>query len=156
MGQVAEQFHDRVPAGYICGQFPEPGDTFRRSDPINLIVSKGPQPTGEVADPGQMPPPPQVTPQTPVEEPSFGDPAVAPDVTLVSRAVQVRVAIPSDGNQQEVRVIVRDADGEHTVYRQTHNPGDIVDETVQVTREQGVSAVVRIYVGGSLLREERI
>jgi serine/threonine-protein kinase len=156
MGQIAEQFHDRVPAGYICGQYPEPGDSFRRSDPINLIVSRGPQPTGEAPNPAQLPPPPEVTPQTPVDEPSFSNPAVAPDATLVSRAVQVRVVIPADGTQQEVRVIVRDADGEHTVYRQSHNPGDVVDETVQVTREQGTSAVVRIYVGGSLLREERV
>jgi hypothetical protein len=156
LGQVAEQYHDRVPAGYICGQYPEPDETFRRSDPINLIVSKGPQPSGETSLPEQLPPPPQVTPPIPSEQPSFSDPAASPDVTLVSRAVQVRVAIPADGGKQEVRVIVRDADGEHTVYRQTHNAGDVLDETVQVTREQGTTALVRIYVGGALLREERV
>jgi serine/threonine-protein kinase len=156
LGQVAEQYHDTIPAGYICGQYPEPGDSFRRSDPINLIVSKGPQVSGDINVPGQLPPPPLVTPQAPDEQPSFSNPVEEPDVTLVSRAVQVRVAIPSDGNKQEVRVIVRDADGEHTVYRQTHNPGALIDETVQVTREQGTTAQVRIYVGGSLLREERV
>jgi hypothetical protein len=75
---------------------------------------------------------------------------------MVSRTVHVRVAIPADGGTQEVRVVVRDSDGEHTVYTQSHAPGDLVDEDVQVTRRQGTTAVVRVYVGGTLLREQRV
>ncbi|MDF2439936.1 MAG: eukaryotic-like serine/threonine-protein kinase [Abditibacteriota bacterium] len=155
LGQVAEQYHDRVPAGYICGQYPEPGESFRRSEPINLIVSRGAQPSSETTGPAQLPPLPEVTPAL-EEQPSFTNPAEVPDVTLVSRAVQVRVVIPANGNKQEVRVQVRDANGEETVYRRTHNPGELVDETIQVTRQQGTTALIRIYVGGSLLREERV
>lgn len=155
LGQVTEQYQDRVPPGYICGQYPEPGESFRRSEPINLIVSRGPQPSSETHGPAQLPPLPEVTPAS-EDQPSFTTPVEVPDVTLVSRAVQVRVVIPSNGSKQEVRVLVRDANGEETVYRRTHSPGELVDETIQVTRQQGTTALIRIYVGGSLLREERV
>jgi hypothetical protein len=35
-------------------------------------------------------------------------------------------------------------------------PGDLVDEDVQVTRRQGTTAIVRVYVDGTLLREQRV
>jgi hypothetical protein len=160
MGQVAEQFHDRIPAGYICGQYPEPGEPFRRSDPINLIVSRGPQPSSEIGEIPALPPmrQPTLSPEDAegAQTPPMSGAASESGTTLVSRVVQVRVAIPADGQAQEVRVVARDIDGERVAYRQTHQPGEVVSETVQVTRQQGATAVVRIYVGGTLFREQRI
>jgi eukaryotic-like serine/threonine-protein kinase len=159
LGMVADQYHDTIPQGYICGQYPEPGQSFRRSEPINLIVSKGPQPLADATDPSQLPPPPPRTPPSlnpEAAEESITNPPKAPEVPMVSRTVAVRVAIPADGDAKEVRIVVRDAEGEHTVYRQTHAPGDLIDETVEVTRQQGTTAIVRVYVDGKLEREQRI
>ncbi|HEX8833693.1 MAG TPA: PASTA domain-containing protein, partial [Abditibacteriaceae bacterium] len=157
LGQVADQYHDTVPKGYICSQYPEPGQSFTRAEPISLIVSKGPQPSAKEAEPNELPPPPQRdVPQT-IEEsgsPITTENKVSPTVALVSRTVAVRVAIPADGDAQEVRIDVVDKDGERNVYRHTHSPGDLVDEAIRVTREQGTKATVRIYVDGVLLREQ--
>lgn len=155
LGLVMEQYHDTAPSGYICGQFPEPGEVFRRTDPINLVVSRGPQPSADTA-PEALPPLPE--PSVPPE--NIDSPQAAPESTgseaLVQRVVQVRVAIPADASAQEVRIVAKDADGERTVYKRTHQPGEVVQENVQVTRAQGSTAVVSIYVGGSLFRELRV
>jgi serine/threonine-protein kinase len=160
LGQVAEQYHDAVPQGYICGQYPEPGQPFRRSEPINLIVSRGPQPQGEAPVAAPLPPPPaSITPEEEEDtnRPSFTiKPEEEPDVTLVSRGVVVRVAIPMNGSRQEVRIVVRDADGEQTVYRKMHAPGDLIDKRIDVVRQQGTTALVRVYVGRQLLKESRV
>ncbi len=155
LGEVTDQYHDTVPRGYVCGQYPQPGQPFKRSDPINLLVSRGPQPQLN-NDPAQLPPPPPRA-EAPVEAPTIGlQPREAPTVAQVSRTVHVRVAIAADGPSQEVRVAVRDADGEHTVYQKTHAPGDLVDEDVLVTRAQGTTSVVTIYVDGEQRGQQRV
>ena len=45
LGNTISQFHPSVPKGYVCGQYPDAGNALRRSEPITLIVSRGPQPT---------------------------------------------------------------------------------------------------------------
>jgi eukaryotic-like serine/threonine-protein kinase len=137
LGIVSEQFHDRIPSGYVCGQYPEPGAALRRSEPINLTVSKGPPPSSDVED---------------TLSPDDGEPSVP----MVSRSIQVRVALPKGGDPQEVKIIVNDANGEDVVYEQTHEPGDLIDETVRVRRQQGTTAKVQIYIGGKLFKEDRI
>ncbi|MDQ3815513.1 MAG: protein kinase [Armatimonadota bacterium] len=158
LGQIIEQYHDKIPRGYVCDQYPQPGEPYSRTDSISLVISKGPQPSGDVEDIAPLPPPPdpRVVPEDPATQP-IAEPKEdeAPDTTLVSRTVRVRVAIPADGPRQDVQIIVRDADGEHTVYRRTHAAGDLVDETIRVTRQQGTSALVRVYVGGQLEQEKR-
>lgn len=161
IGQTSEQYHDAIPKGYICGQYPDAGDSFTRAEPITLIVSRGPEPKDTTGDGEDLPPLPEedVTKEAPpLEDP--GQPTnnteAAPTVALISRKVAVRVAIPAGGEAQEVRVDVIDKDGERTVYDKTHAPGDLVDESVRVTREQGTKATVRIYVNGELLREQTV
>jgi hypothetical protein len=160
LGPVVEQFHDRVPRGYICGQYPESGEPFRRSEPITLIVSRGPQPKeidGTTSDapllddatsPGAAP-----APDAPADfEPA---PTAGADGTI-TRIALIRVQIPADGGSQLVRVIVRDAGGERVVYSKTHRAGDEVKERVRVRRAQGATALVRVYVGQSLIKEEQL
>jgi serine/threonine-protein kinase len=158
IGNLATQYHDTIPKGYICGQFPEPGQSFQRNEPITLIVSLGPQLSDLSSEPAQLPPPPRRSPAGEIasSSPLSTDSNATPEVALVSRTVHVRVVIPSDGEAKEMRVVVRDSDGEHTVYSQVHMPGDLVDEDVQVTRRQGTTAIVRVYVDGTLLREQRV
>jgi hypothetical protein len=157
LGQVAEQYHQTIPKGYICDQYPQPGESsFRRSEPVTLIVSRGPQPAATQEDPLQAPPPSSDSDEdtgtdtsTTSEEPSSGPPRV-------SRAIVVHVDIPVDSKPSEVRVIVRDAEGEHTVYQQMHQPGDSIDEKIHVVREQGTTAEVSVYVGDQLLSKKRV
>jgi serine/threonine-protein kinase len=156
LGLVMEQYHDRIPSGYVCGQYPEAGEPFPRTEPINLIVSRGPQPAynadAQAGLPTVAPPTPEAAaPTAPLAPPDSESPEA-----LVQRVVQVRVAIPKDTSAQEVRIVARDADGERTVYRRTHQPGEVVQENVQVTRAQGATGLIRIYVGGSLFRELRV
>lgn len=161
IGQISYQYHDSVPKGYICGQYPEAGESFARSEPINLVVSRGPEPKDVTGDGEELPPPPE--PEDLPEAPPLEDPnqptnnfEPPPTNQMVSRKVAVRVAIPANGEAQEVRVDVTDRDGEHTVYKAMHAPGDLVDESVTVRREQGTKAIVRIYVNGELLREQTV
>jgi serine/threonine-protein kinase len=163
LGQIAEQYHSRVPKGYVCGQYPEAGETFRRSDPINLVVSRGPQPSPVAPSPEELPvspSPPPAAPNLKADDPSVKiapqtAPADSEDV-LVPRAAVVSVALPAGGGPQEVKILVRDATGDFTAYQQTHEAGDVVEKTLQVVRPQGGTALVRVYVGGKLLREIRI
>jgi serine/threonine-protein kinase len=159
LGQVAEQYHQQIPKGYICGQYPEPGEAFRRSEPINLIVSRGAEPSSDTDVGAPLPPAPsppadpedkidEVVPPPPEESAGDGVP--------VSRSVAVRVALPANGPREEVRIVVDDAEGEHTVYRKTHNPGDLVDERITVLREQGSTATIRVYVGKTLRKQSRV
>jgi len=160
LGQIAEQYHDRVPKGYVCGQFPEPDEMFRRSDPINLVLSRGPQPSSVAPDKDALP----LAPSAPRLQDDDDQPAapttVAPteqvEDTLVSRGAVVSVALPANGGPQEVKIVVRDAEGEHTDYQQTHDAGEVIEKPIQVIRSQGSTALVRIYVGGKLLRELRV
>jgi serine/threonine-protein kinase len=167
LGQIAEQFHSRVPRGYVCGQFPEAGETFRRSDPINLIVSRGPQPPAEAPDPDELPVEPEAAPTAPsvkADDPSIKTPPTSSlnaggesgEEVLVPRAAVVSVAIPAGGGPQEVKITVRDATGDFVAYQQTHEAGDVVEKRIQVVRPQDGTALLRIFVGGKLLREMRI
>lgn len=158
LGMVTEQYHDRIPTGYVCGQYPEAGAPFRRSEPINLTVSKGmPPAAGDIPESDPLPPPPvpNVLPED-TQTPTTSTPDEAPAIPMVSRSVAVRVALPKTSTPQEVKIVVNDADGEEVVYQEMHDPGDLVDEKVRVRREQGTTARIRVYVGGKLFREQRI
>lgn len=157
LGQVAEQYHDKVPKGGICGQFPEPGEMFRRSEPINLVVSRGRQPSSiltepPAADPMQEPTPvasPTLSPQPDLLSPAQED-------VLVVRDAVVSVALPAGGGPQELKIVVYDAEGEYIAYQQSHEAGDVVDKTIQVVRAPDSTATVKVYIGGRLVREMRV
>jgi hypothetical protein len=166
LGQIAEQYHGRIPKGCVCGQYPEPGEMFRRSEPINLVISRGPQPSAVAPAPDALPiapptPAPPAAPRLGADDPSSRAPIPqpAPDTdeqVLVPRTAVVSVTLPSGAGPQEVKIVVRDATGDFTAYQQTHAPGDLVEKTIQVVRPQSGTALIRIYVGGKLLREIRV
>jgi serine/threonine-protein kinase len=164
LGQIAEQYHERVPKGFICGQFPEPGESFRRSEPINLVISRGPLPASTALAPGELPPAPEAPSlsdnesgtNTGTEDDTGSTPDMGTGDSLITRGAVVSVALPAGGGPQEVKIVVRDAEGEYTAYQQTHEAGDVIDKPIQVLRRQGETALVRVYVGGRLLREIRV
>lgn len=180
LGNISTMYNDTVARGYIGGQYPAPGDSFSRSESINLIVSRGAQPAA--APPAQLPPPPELPDAQPptlgnsqsnaadqgdnatggapdtqtTNPPSSGD--AASDTPQVSRTVLIRIPVPlkAGASSRDVRVVVRDAGGEHTVYEQSHAPGELVDEYVQITRAQGGSATILIYIDGVLQKQQRV
>ncbi|MBW3635507.1 MAG: protein kinase [Armatimonadetes bacterium] len=160
LGPVVEQFHDKVPRGYIAGQYPESGESFRRSEPITLIVSRGPQPTaidatkgiGMPIDAPIAPVPEAVEPSTPFQP----LPAAPANNGPATRVALIRVQIPAGSGTQPVQIIVRDADGERTAYSKTHRAGDQINERVRVRREAGGTALVRVYVGETMVKEEQL
>ncbi|RYG67366.1 PASTA domain-containing protein, partial [bacterium] len=160
LGPVVEQFHDKVPRGFICGQYPDAGTPFRRSEPITLVVSRGPQPKEIDGTTGAVPP---LDSATTGQDPAPIDnnvtfeasPTAAPGRDgAITRTALIRVQIPADGGSQPVRIIVRDSGGERVVYSKTHRAADEIEEKVRINRAQGATAVVRVYVGESLIKEE--
>ena len=195
LGQSIEQYHASVPRGYICGQYPDAGDPLRRSEPITLIVSRGPQPTdidaqsgagmdtqNDVIDPAQgsnnasgLGALPQDGANFTPLEPATGtanDAATPPDNSadnaapaatpastsneIKTKSVKVRVTVPDDGGRQVVRIVVRDSNGERTIYQRSRRAGSEVSRTVNATRPDSDPATVRVYVGDQLVREDSL
>ena len=197
LGNISTMYHDTIARGYICGQFPQPGDAFKRSEPINLVISRGPQPAANVnaasvpsqpsnaqnntdnvtdnnsaADNGSNDngsgdenndQPPPISSQAQTNNAAAPGAPDANDTTgdsepMVARTVRVSIPVPKKGGAttREVRVVVRDADGEHVVYDENHAPGEQIDEYVQITRAQGGSATILIYIDGTLQKQQRV
>ena len=185
LGQSIEQYHPKVPRGYICGQYPDAGEALRRSEPITLIVSRGPQPTdidaqkgvgmdeqSDVIDPSQgsnnasgVAALPQgganFTPLEPATEAATATPdetiATAPASNeLKSKRATIKVNVPRDGGRQTVRIVVRDSNGERTIYQRSRPAGSSVSRTVRATRPDSDPALVRVYVGDQLIREDTL
>ena len=187
LGNISTMYHDTIARGYVCGQFPQPDDAFSRSEPVNLVISRGPQPTAVinapassnqtsntqnnatdngVSDNGDIVPAQNDNAQNPpisgqAQSGDTSDPS-APDASdtdaMVSRSIRVTIPVPkkAGATTREVRVVVRDADGEHIVYDENHAPGELIEEYVQITRAQGGSATILIYLDGVLQKRQRV
>lgn len=161
LGQIAEQYHEQIPQGFICGQFPEPGDFFRRSQPINLVLSRGPLPPRTAPSPSMLPTapiPPRPAKKRPKPSPevkpeSSPRPVEADGEPLITRGAVVSVALPEGDGPQEIKIVVQDSEGEYVAYQGTHQAGEVIDKPIQVLRPQGTLASVRVYVGGHLIQE---
>lgn len=173
LGSIAEQYDEKSPRGAIIGQFPQPGDSFSRAQPITLVVSRGAQPkeidaqNGEFAQPDPLadaPPAASSAPFdtgdtfAPLESVGGGQPGqTAPNASnLESRSALVRVTMPKSGGTQLVRIIVRDANGERTVYQRAHTSGADFKKKVTVSRASDQRALVRVFIGEELVNEEEL
>ena len=170
LGNITEIYNERVAKGYVCGQFPSPGEAFSRSEAINLVVSRGAQPIDDTKPTGDLlPPPPPLSTSTSTEDnplttanatPKSGDGSSDGDAPLVSRTALVRVPVPAKapGNTSErnVKIEVRDANGTNVIYEAPHLPGELIDEYVRVTRPQGSSATISIYIDGQLQKQQKV
>ena len=159
IGTLAERYDANVPRGYVCEQYPGAGEMVRPGEQITVVVSKGPQPVNSEdsdamdAAPGGEAVAPDTDPGT---QDDILNPDTTPDVTLVSRSVKLTVAVPAGSEDRQVRIVVRDQNGEETVYNHLHHPGDTVRQVIRVTRRQGTLATVRIYLDDTLLTEKRV
>ena len=171
LGSISEQYDQKHPRGAIIGQFPEPGDSFSRAQPITLVVSRGAQPKQLDAQNNEFALPDTLTDPTASPNAAFdtGDtfaplePGGKPSTQTASgaedletRSAMVRVSIPKDGGTQLVRIIVRDGNGEHTTYQKAHAAGETFKKKVTVSRANDQQALVRVFIGDQLVTEDQL
>jgi serine/threonine-protein kinase len=121
IGNESARYHPQIPLGYVVGHAPQPEQRVPRGTPVDLVVSKGPAPT-----------------VVPIEE------------AAGLRRTRVEYEVPPGASLQEIRIVVQDKNGERTVYRNFHRPGERIQETVS---GEGPGAVVRVYLSGVLAQE---
>ena len=170
LGPIVDQYHDTVPRGGICGQFPEAGAPFRRSEPITLIISRGQQPSeidatsGDFSETAPIFGAPGDGDQTTDSNdfaplPDLGPQQITPAANgeaLETQSANAKVTLPADGGTQLVKIVISDAKGERIVYQKAHAAGQEVNQKVTVTRASDQLALVRIYVGDVLVKEDRL
>lgn len=157
LGQISNQYHDTVPKGSIISQFPEPTQYFHRYDPISLVVSRGPMPRDtsvdsdsvyeQTADVNEQREP------TDTSSESTDMPSNSTSDTITTEDVNINIKMPKGSAPLLVTIVVNDATGEHTVYSEMEQPGDVIDQTVHVAKTPELKATVQVYAGGQLLRE---
>ncbi|MBN1458558.1 MAG: PASTA domain-containing protein [Armatimonadetes bacterium] len=121
IGNESARYHAQIPLGYVIGHAPQPEQRVPRGTSVDLVVSKGPAPK-----------------VVPLEE------------NAGLRRTRVEYEVPPGASLQEIRIVVQDKNGERTVYRNFHRPGERVQETVS---GDGPGAVVRVYLSGVLAQE---
>lgn len=154
----------QVEPGIVIEQAPSAGARVRAGEAaISITVSARP---GEerapprvpviTAQPEETPAPPPPTPRPgpqPTPGPAGAAPTPRPTPEVVAgnvRRTRVQIIVP-EGGVREVRIVVIDETGVHTVYREQHAPGDRVDQTV---RSQGYT-IIQVYIGNQLVQEIR-
>jgi serine/threonine-protein kinase len=155
-----------VEPGRVIEQTPSAGTRMRPGEgTITLTVSARPgeesaPPSAPVItaepQPVETPPaPPRATPRptpprvTPAPGPASPRPTPATSPGQVRRT-RIQVVVPGGGSQ-EVRIVVIDETGVHTVYEAWHSPGDRID---QVVRSQGYT-IIQVYIANRLVQEVR-
>jgi hypothetical protein len=77
-------------------------------------------------------------------------PTPTPTAGSQARRTRIQVVVP-EGGAQEVKIVIIDETGVHTIYQATHAPGDRID---QVVRSQGYT-IIQVYVANRLVQEVR-
>ncbi len=65
--------------------------------------------------------------------------------------INIRIPVPAGKDSQEIRIIAIDNNGEHTVYREDHKPGDRVFQRINTVGP----TIIKIYIDNTFAREER-
>jgi eukaryotic-like serine/threonine-protein kinase len=128
VGSISEEYSDKVPAGNIIKQSPEPGARLERGQPVGLVYSLGAKPEESLPDDEAGP--------------SLGE----------ARSFDVRFTVPDGPEEQNVQIVVRDDAGESIVYSSPAKPGDRIEQTVSGV---GDRVTISIYIDDRLVREER-
>ncbi|NCO33009.1 MAG: hypothetical protein AUJ92_04955 [Armatimonadetes bacterium CG2_30_59_28] len=126
VGKVQEVYSPIIAKGLVVSQAPGPTESVTERTPIWIQVSRGPEPSIPATEPND-------------------------DEGAVPRDAQVTFDVPQGPSRQEVKIMLRDAKGERTVYQQMRRPGDQVDETVEI---YGAKAIIRVFLAGNLVAEE--
>lgn len=130
IGVLQQVPDDRLPSGYIISQNPGPGRRVESGTPVDMKVSTGPPNGREVA------PPPASSSNSTDQKPH--------------KVGKVRIVVPSDPKVSWVKIVIRDDDGERTVYNKLHYAGDVVRQTVEGVGE----TVVEVYLNNNQVQSK--
>jgi predicted Ser/Thr protein kinase len=119
VGQVLEQYDDRVPVGYVVASEPAAGRQTGKMAPVALVISKGPPPV--------VPPPGGVVEGT--------------------AEATITYTVPDDvgSDQVQVRVEVVDDNGKRVLYDAPHMAGD---ELPPLKVRYAGRAIARVFIDG--------
>lgn len=181
--QVNKQYNDQVEEGLVIEQNPVGGTFVKKGSEVQITVSLGPQPAVEVPDvigmqeeqakellienglkisgitweTNSMVPRGSVirqepTPGTEVDEGTGVMLTLSggPRSGTGRYKVVLEELIPDDGREHKVEIVVEDRAGIHREYEGKHAS----DEDVVKTVEYEGQAVIRVYVDGTLVKEE--
>jgi len=123
-GREKAVYDSKVPIGYVVAHVPEAGGQVPRNMGVDLLVSKGPAP----------------------QSPDVGPPGAESAL----RSTEIDFIVPPGPGLQEVRIVVHDDQGERTVYRRVHEPGERIVEKVS---GKGPRISVRVYLSGEVMQE---
>lgn len=149
MGQVTYKF-DYMSKGNVIEQEPTAGERRAKGSTVNLVVSKGDEPTPEPT----IEPTPEPIPDTPVDDnPPPADPPRNDTPRTHSFSVPKEpYPVPRDGKSHRIRIDVEDDEGKRTEYDAQHEPGESVQASVTVTGK----ARIRLYDNDALKGEANI
>lgn len=146
-GQVREQFSEALKKGEVISQEPPPGTPLDRGTLVNLILSKGPEPTEQDPDDVDV---------QPTEDERGNEPQPTPEADLPERAWDIVVRVPpAPDREQRVRVAVTDEDGtEHDEYDEHEPPGETLQLKVTGRGKRG-KVRIRVYIDGRMVHDDR-
>ena len=138
VGKLERTYHDSIEFGSVVDTRPAEGTKLKRGSKVNLLVSQGPRPAEEGGfGLGRREP--------------FGSAQGQPSDSG-ARQGEIEVEVPPGASLQEVKIVVHDDNGEHVVYDDFHAPGEVVQQQV----EGEGRTTVRVYVAGTLTREQEL
>lgn len=136
IGKVREQYSDKVPINCVISQNPPGGVKRAPGTAIDLVLSRGPR-------------------EEPIVPPSGGETDSGSGYTTrqPERHFNVAIEVPADAEgDQEVKIVVDDANGESVAYQDMHSPGERFSKSVTTF---GSNVRIRVYVGGELVSDSR-
>ncbi len=142
LGPTKEEFSEVIPKGQVMSQLPTGEQQAARKSPVELILSKGPEPLTNPPDPDA---PGELTrPVPPVPDDSGG--VDEPQQHQVSIEIPRRLKGP-----QQIRIVVVREDGsEDVIVDEQRNPGDVVEQTVTTQGPRGREKI-RVYLNDKLI-----
>ena len=130
VGEILQEYDDKVPAGSVFKQRPSPGTQVDRGKSVTLFVSLG---------------------KTPVEAPVVTSDE-GQDGNGAERSFSVALTVPTDGPESRtVRIVVTDDYGERTAYEEERRAADRVREVVTGV---GKPITISVYVDDKLIDEQ--
>jgi eukaryotic-like serine/threonine-protein kinase len=152
MGQVTYRY-DFMSKGNVIEQEPTAGERRPKGAPVNLVVSKGDEPTPEpTAEPTPEPLPEPDRMETPPPDPAQDAPESSVGRSHSFSVPKEPYQVPRDGKSHRIRIDVEDEEGKHTEYDAQHEPGESVQASVSVTGK----ALIRLYDNDVLQGEARV
>lgn len=139
-----------IPTGNVISQTPLPGENRPRATPINLILSKGPEPIPDpTPDPFDVAPTPE--PDVPTPDPATPAPDATPSTTgAKTRYFDIKYPTPADGADHRVRIDVLDDAGPHTVFDEVKKSGEKMSYRVEAI---GKAVTIKLYDNDELKAE---